>query len=231
MIENPPPLTLYRGFRRPAPDLVARFRGVQTSHLADAMDGAGVLDHRIKPLDPARAAFAAPALTAQGTAADTLAMTAALHEAEAGDAILLGCGGFSGAALIGDLSAGMMKNKGVVAFVTDGLARDRAGVIEAGMPLFAAGVTANSGAFNGPAIVGAPVLVGGVWVNPGDIVVGDADGVVVVPLGRAEAVLARLAAVQAAEAQTLARVRAGLADSPLLASFLAAARIIDARAG
>jgi 4-hydroxy-4-methyl-2-oxoglutarate aldolase len=231
MLENPPPLTLYRGFRRPDPALVARFRGVQTSHLADAMDGAGVLDHRIKPLDPARAQFSAPALTAQGTAADTLAMLAALHEAAAGDAIVLGCGGFTGAALIGDLAAGMMRNKGVAAFVTDGLARDRAGILDVGMPLFAAGVTANSGACCGPATIGAPVLIGGVRVAPGDIVVGDADGVVVVPLARAEAVLERLARVQAMEAETTARVRAGLTHAAAVEPFLAAARIVTLTAG
>lgn len=64
MLDNPPLLTIHRGHKRPDPALVAAFRGAQTSHLADAMDGRGALDYRIKPMDPANASFAGPALTA-----------------------------------------------------------------------------------------------------------------------------------------------------------------------
>ena len=58
MLGNPPILTIHRGFRRPDPALVERFRSAQTSHLCDAMEGRGALDYRIKPLDPANAVFA-----------------------------------------------------------------------------------------------------------------------------------------------------------------------------
>jgi len=58
MLENPPILTIHRGFTRPAKALIDAFRGAQTSHLADAMDGRGSLDYRIKPLDPSNAVFA-----------------------------------------------------------------------------------------------------------------------------------------------------------------------------
>jgi regulator of RNase E activity RraA len=102
-----------------------------------------------------------------------------------------------------------MKNRGVAAFVTDGLARDRAGILATGLPVFCQGIQPNSPAMNGPGVVGAPVTLGDVHVEPGDVIVGDADGVVVVPAGRLRQVLDRLAQVRAAEARTIALVEQG----------------------
>ncbi len=226
MIENPPLLTIHRGFRRPDRALLEAFRGAQTSHLCDAMDGRGAVDWRIKPLDPATASFVGPALTAFAYPADIAGMIGALSEAQAGDVIMCANDGYTGTAVIGDLAAGVMRNKGVAAFVTDGLARDRAGIIATGLPLFAMGISPNSPAANGPGIVGAPVTLGGVHVRPGDIVVGDADSVVVVPLDRAPAVLERLRAVQAAEAKFEAAVKAGATESAAWAPMLGNARIV-----
>lgn len=226
MLDNPPLLTIHRGHRRPDPALVAAFRGAQTSHLADAMDGRGALDYRIKPMDPENAAFAGPALTALSYPADVVGVYGALAEAQAGDVIVVANDAYTGTAVVGDLVAGMMRNKGVAAFVTDGLARDRAGILAAGMPLFAAGIMPASPAANGPGVVGAPVTLGGQHVRPGDIIVGDADGVVVVPLDRAEQVLDRLAAVRAAEARAVAAVESGATANDRIRDIVAAARVI-----
>jgi len=228
MLDNPPMLTVHRGFRRPDRALLERFRGAQTSHLVDAMEGRGALDWRIKPLDPARAEFVGPALTAFAHPADVVAVQGALAEAQPGDVIVVANDGYMGTAVVGDLVIGMMRNKGVAAFVTEGLARDRAGIIATGLPVFCAGIVPTSPAANGPGTVGAPVTCGGIHVRPGDIVVGDADGVVVVPLDRAEAVLESLAAVRAAEAKAVAAVEAGATESEKVRRIMAAARILEA---
>ncbi len=209
MIENQPVLTIHRGHRRPDATLIDAFRGALTSHLADAMDGRGAVDWRIKPLDPANANFIGPALTAHSYPADIQGMVGAAMEAEPGDVIMCANEHYTGTAVIGDLAAGMMRNKGVAAFVTDGLARDRAGIVAAGLPVFAMGISPNSPVSTGPGQVGAPVVLGGVQVCSGDIVVGDADGVVVIPLAQAQAVLARLRAVQAAEKIAEEAVKSG----------------------
>lgn len=209
MIENPPLLTIHRGHSRPDRALLEAFRGALTSHLADAMEGRGAVDWRIKPLDLANASFVGPALTAHSYPADVFGMIGAALEAQAGDVIMCANEGYTGTAVIGDLSAGVMHNKGIAAFVTDGLARDSAGIVAAGMPLFAMGLSPNSPASSGPGQVGAPVVLGGVHVCSGDIVVGDRDGVVVVPLGMAEAVLAKLRTVQAAEKAADETVKSG----------------------
>ncbi len=227
MIDNPPMLTIHRGWARPDPALVAAFRGAQTSHVCDAMEGRGAVDWQIKPVDPGNGVFCGPALTAWAYPADIAAMFGALAEAQSGDVIMLACDGFTATAVIGDLAAGMMKNKGVAAFVTDGLARDRAGIIATGLPLFAKGIVPNSPALNGPGVVGAPVVLGGVHVCPGDIIVGDADGVVVVPQARAREVLETLGRIRTAEAAMEAQVKAGLTLSGKAEAMVAAARIIE----
>lgn len=229
MLDDPPLLTIHRGHRRPDRALLERFRGAQTSHLVDAMEGRGAMDWQIKPVDPANAAFVGPALTAFAYPADVVAVLGALGEAEAGDVIVVANDGYRGTAVIGDLVAGMMKNKGVAAFVSDGLGRDKAGIVAAGMPLFVAGIVPTSPANNGPGVVGAPIVCGGVAVRSGDIVVGDADGVVVVPQERVDEVLAALERVRAAEARAVAAVEAGATGNAKVTALLDRARIVAAR--
>jgi 4-hydroxy-4-methyl-2-oxoglutarate aldolase len=135
--------------------------------------------------------------------------------------------GFTGTAVIGDLAAGIMHNKGVAAFVTDGLARDRAGIVATGLPLFAMGISPNSPASTGAGQVGAPIVLGGVPIASGDIVVGDEDGVVVIPLGQAEAVLERLRAVRVAEKEAEASVKAGATSMPSWHEVMRHAKIVQ----
>jgi 4-hydroxy-4-methyl-2-oxoglutarate aldolase len=227
MLHTPPLLTIHRGFRRPDPALVERFRGAQSSHLCDAMDGRGALDYRIKPLEPAQSAFAGPAMTAHAYPADIVGMFGALSEAQSGDVIVIANDGYTGTAVVGDLAVGMMRNKGVAAFVTDGLARDRAGIVATGVPVFCQGISPNSPGSYGKGTVGLAVTLGGVHVSPGDIVVGDADGVVVVPQALAEAVLARLAEIRAAEAKTVQKVEQGLTMPSFMEAILAGAVIVE----
>lgn len=229
MLDNPAALTVHRGHHRPDPSMIALFRGAQTSHLVDAMDGRGALDWKIKPLDPANAGFVGSALTAFAYPADVVGVFGALAEAQAGDVIMLANDGYKRTAVIGDLVAGMMHNKGVVAFVTDGLARDRAGIIASGLPVFCEGIVPNSPAMNGPGVVGATVTIGGVSVSPGDVAVGDADGVVVIPQARLAAVCARLQEVRASEARTAERVRGGAIMANGARRFIEHAMVIDER--
>ncbi len=210
MIEDPPLLTIRRNFPRPSPEQVAALTGMQTGWVVDCLDGRGALDGRIKPIDPDAAGFCGVALPCHAGPADNLAVFGALDAARAGDVILIGTDGFAATAVIGDLVQGMARNRGVAAVVTDGCVRDIAGLRAVGLPCFAAGVTPNSPARNGPGTVGLPVTLGGVTVAAGDLVVGDLDGVVILPFARIDAVIARLAALRAAEAELEAKVKAGL---------------------
>ncbi len=210
MIEDPPLLTIRRNFPRPDTALVAKLQGAQTGHLVDCMGGRGALDYRIKPLDPQRASFVAVAVTCHAGPDENLSVFAALDVVQDGDVIVAAAEGFTTSCVTGDLLLGMAKNCGVAAFVTDGLARDSAGCRAVGIPLFCAGITPNSPVKNGPGTVGLPIVLGNVQVQSGDVLVGDPDGVVVVPQAQLTAVIARLAEIRTAETVMEKRVRDGL---------------------
>ena len=209
MIEDPPLLQIRRHFERPDASKLAAFAGVQTGFIVDAMNGRGALDGRIKSIGTVHS-FCGVALPCHAGPNDNLAAFGALSVVQPGDVVLCATDGFERSSVMGDLLLGMMKNSGAMAFVTDGFVRDRQGIRDVGLPCFAAGITPNSCSRNGPGTVGMSAVVGGVTVRAGDIVLGDEDGVVVVPAERVDVTIARLAMVREAERHLDAKVKAGL---------------------
>lgn len=224
MIEDPPLLTIRRRFARPEAEVVAAFAGAAVSQVVDAMGGRGALHHQIRPLSPSENAMIGVAVTCQCGPADNLAVFGALEIGQAGDVIVAATEGFTGTAVIGDLVLGMARNRGLVGFVTDGLVRDVVGIEAVGLPVHCAGIVANSPARNGPGSAGFPVVLGGVAVASGDIVIGDRDGVVVVPRAEARAVLSRLQGVRSAEQALEAKLREGLDMPDFARAVLASVR-------
>ena len=210
MIVDPPLLTVRRRFPRPATKRLRALAGVQTGHLVDAMEGRGALDASIKPINRDHAIFVGTALTCECGPSDNLAILGALAIAQPGDAIVAAGDAFAGTAIIGDNVAMMARNRGIAALVADGMVRDSPGIIEAKLPVFARGVTPNSCVRSGPGRIGLPIICGGVAIDAGDVVVGDVDGVVVVPRGMLDTVVRRLADVLAAERTLQARIADGL---------------------
>ena len=224
MIEDPPLQQIRRNFARPAHEVLARFNGVPTEHLVDAMDGRGALDFMVKPIDPSRAHFVGSALTCQCAPGDNLAIVASLAQLQPNDVIVAATDAHTTLAVVGRRVSGMARNRGAVAVVTDGLARDTPGIRQNGVPVFCRGVTPNSATAAGPGIVGQPVVVGGVAVASGDIVVGDNDGVVVIPQGRIDDVLVRLEAVLKRETDLAEKLAAGLGVPRRVTELLASPR-------
>lgn len=206
---EPCALTIRRDWPRPGAELIDALRGAPTGFVVDALGRAGALDHGIRPVFEGPA-FIGSALPVATTARDNLAPYAALRFAKPGDVMLIATGEFEGAAVIGDLIIGMMRNVGIVAAVTDGLVRDIAGIVEVAIPVYARGLTPNSPFKHGPGSVGLPISLGGVAVEAGDIVIGDRDGVVIVPRWRMGEAVAALAEVRAKEATMDAAVRGGM---------------------
>ncbi len=201
-----------RDFPRPDKKLVDGFRGVPTGFVVDALGRRGALGHFIRPIHEG-GPFVGPALTCWTIPRDNLTPYVALSVARSGDVLVATNGGATDASILGDLLLGMARNRGIAAAVTDGLVRDVAGIEEVGIPVHAAGLSPNSPFKNGPGEIGLPIAIGGVAVAPGDIVVGDRDGVVVVPLPRAREVLDALAGIRKKEANMEMAVRGGL-DAP-----------------
>jgi 4-hydroxy-4-methyl-2-oxoglutarate aldolase len=225
MIVDPPLLTIRAKFPHPAKEIVEGFAGALTGNVADAMGGGGALDHRIKPLEPSAKTMVGVAVTCACGPADNLALFGALSIAGPGDILVAATGGYAGAAVTGDLMLGMARNRGVAGFVTDGMVRDIVGILGVGLPVYCAGVTPNSPARNGPGTVGQPVDLGGLRVESGDIVIGDRDGIVIVPREQAAAVLQALTEVRTAEAALEAKVKGGLELSDFARAVLASDRV------
>jgi 4-hydroxy-4-methyl-2-oxoglutarate aldolase len=205
---EPALLTIRRDWPRPDEAALVALSGVSTGLVADALGRSGALDHRIRPVwdGPSFIGAALPVATAPK---DNLALYAALKSARPGDVLMIATGVYEGAAVIGDLLIGLMRNAGIVAVVTDGLVRDVPGIVEVGVPVHARGVSPNSPFKHGPGSVGLGIVLGGVLVQPGDIVTGDSDGIVIVPSGRIADVLASLTTLKAKEADLDALVKSG----------------------
>ena len=208
MIGDPTKLAIRARFPRLAAADLAPFRARSTSFVVDAMNGRGALHHAIKPLDPA-SRMVGSALTARAGARDNLAALAALDLIEPGDVLVIATQGFEGTATLGDNMARIAQMRGAVGVVTDGMARDAAEIIALGLPVFCRGVTPNSAFPSGPGEVGLPLAMGEVTVEAGDLILGDRDGVVVVPRAQLAVVTARLELVAAKEAEMHAKVAAG----------------------
>jgi 4-hydroxy-4-methyl-2-oxoglutarate aldolase len=220
MIDDPPVLTIRREVPKPPADVIAAIGKAQTGHVADCMEGRGAMDWRIKPLDANGPSIVGRVITCQCYPADNLGVFGAMELAEPGDIIVAQADGYTGTAVIGDLVSGMMQNKGVLAFVTDGLVRDLIGIEEVGLAVFTMGATPNSPAKTGPGTAGLPIICGGLPVQSGDIALCDRDGVVIIPLARSAEVAAKLESLMAAEAVAVQAVKDGRTVPPAVTDIL-----------
>ena len=167
---------------------------------ADGSSGRGALPPWIRAMSP-DATVAGPALVvAVGRDDNSPMRDVPSHVSAPGTVLVVAGGGESTTAILGDLVAAELLRAGVVAVVTDGLIRDSRAVAEAGLLVWARGTTPVASRKDGIGRVGGDVVVGGVPVADGDVVVADADGVVVWPAGDAEAFLSRADEKRAAAA-------------------------------
>lgn len=190
---------------RASQELVERFRGQGTGPVCDALGRFAAMDYQIKPLDQ-RMELLGSALTVWTRPCDNLAVYKALELAQPGDVLVIATEGYTSNTIWGELTTLIAQARGLAGMVTDGTVRDARAIVEIGLPVFARGLTPNSPLKHGPGKINTPITCGGATVRPGDIIVGDGDGVVVVPLEQAEAVLQRVAAVQDKEAMIRAEI-------------------------
>jgi RraA family protein len=182
-----PSVLVAEAHRRPADPLLDRFRSAPAAVIGDAQERLWVLDSGICAMW-AGAACLGPALTVYTRAGDNVAIHRALELAQPGDVLVVNGQGDESRALLGAVLATRAADAGLAGVVVDGAVRDVAELAAIGFPVFARGSTPAGPYKNGPAEIGFPVACGGVVCCAGDIVRADADGVVVVPLSRAEQV-------------------------------------------
>lgn len=165
---------------RPPLELLEELVRFPVAVIGDAMGARGIMHHGIKPLCR-EATVCGPAITVETRSADNLMVHTALKLARAGDVIVVDAHGDLSAGIWGGLTTAMAMRKGLAGLVIDGAVRDSAELTASGFPVFTRGVCARGGGKEGPGQVNMPISCAGVPIQPGDAIVGDADGVVVVP--------------------------------------------------
>ena len=153
-----------------------------------------------------------PALTVKTRPGDNLLVHKAIDMAEEGDIIVVDAGGDLTNAIIGEIMVTLAKTKKIGGFVIDGSIRDADEVRTLGMPVFAAGATHRGPYKDGPGEINVPIAIDGMVIHPGDVVIGDGDGMLSIPLSEAETVLAAAEAKQASEKIDMAAIQDGTID-------------------
>jgi len=215
-----------RDFERVDPAVVARAAEFPSSILADVAGRRGALSGRIAPLSP-KMKFAGPALTVEIRPGDNLMIHAAMAIAKPGDVIVVDGKGDLSSALMGEIMSQQCVALGVAAVVIDGAVRDCEAIRELGFPMYAAGLNPNGPTKFVPGRLNHPISIGGVSVCPGDLVVGDADGVTVIERAKAAAMLPLAAEKVAAETKRIAQIKSRQSLTPAwLEAALRAAGVI-----
>ncbi len=186
---------------RPPRDFVEGLKKLSPTALADMLRLESVMRHAIRPLWPDMPRIAGPAFTVRTAKHDNLMLHAAIYRAEPGDVIVVEAGDEEMAVAGGNVCA-VAQRHGVAGFVIDGVIRDVGEARANGFPIFARGVSPIPGAKDGPGEINGTITCGGATVHPGDVIVADEEGIVVVPRAEAGEVLKKAqskAATDAAE--------------------------------
>ena len=214
--------------RRPPADLVTRLGAFDTPTISDLLNRLYTMSSGIRPLTDHRLRVIGPACTVKVFPGDNLMVHKALDIAKPGDVIVVDASSSSMTAVLGDLVATKARHRGVAGFVVDGLVRDLPGILELGdLPVFARGVTPIGPLHRGPGEINFPVCAGGIVVQPGDIIAGDGNGVVVVPREAATDIVTRLEDRAEAEAAYAAAVARGDFSNDWVDASLAESGFVD----
>jgi 4-hydroxy-4-methyl-2-oxoglutarate aldolase len=217
-----------RDFERVSPAIVQQAAKFASSILADVAGRRGALDGRIKPLTNSTR-LAGPAFTIEIRPGDNLMIHAAMAMAKPGDILVIDGKADRTCALMGAIMLNTCKKLGFGGVILDASHRDTEELLELGFPVYSVGPNPNGPTKYIPGRINWPISCGGVAINPGDLIVGDADGVVVVEREKAESLLALAAKKVADERERLDNIASGKNIRPkwLEASLRAAGVLQD----
>lgn len=214
---------VYRRDRRPPAELLQRFMKLHSADISDAMNRGGTMDKGIRPVFLPVKKIVGTAVTVSVPTGAFNIVKIGLEQARAGDVLVINARAAVNGALVGGNVCRGIVHRGLVGLIADGAVRDASEIREEGLPTFARGITTVMGPIEGPGEVNVPIACGGVVVNPGDIIVADEDGIVVVPEKDAEEVLAETAKLEVSheavqpvllrgEVTNIAKIEKGLRD-------------------
>jgi RraA family protein len=198
-------LRIYTKIDRPRRELVEGFAGIPVANIADAMNRMSCVDAKIRPMN--NVLLLGTAFTVKSRPGDNLLLHKAIDMAAVGDVIVVDAQGDTTNSVMGELMLIWAQQRGIAGFIVDGAIRDAATVKNMDIPVYAAGITPKGPYKDGPGEINVPVSCGGVVVKPGDILVGDTDGVVVIDPQDAPEILEKAKATVAKEAGMMEEVK------------------------
>ncbi|MBA5603249.1 RraA family protein [Pectobacterium aroidearum] len=167
---------------------IEKLKRLGTATIYEAQGATGSLDSSIKPLARGMK-FVGPAMTLQMRPGDNLMIHYALLHAKKGDVLVINCDGFTGAGIWGDVLTAQAQNIGLAGLVVNGAVRDSDAIIESNFPVFAKGLSIRGTEKKQPGKMNESILIGDCMIHPGDIIVGDSDGLVVIERTRLKDVM------------------------------------------
>ncbi len=216
---------IVRDFERVSPELVAEAAQFQAAILADVAGRRGTMHGRISALRP-NMKVAGPALTVEVRPGDNLMIHAAIAMAKPGDVLVIDGKADQTSALMGTIMMTACRQLGIAGVIMDGAVRDSLEIEEMDYPVFSVGTNPNGPTKNIGGRIGHPVSCGGVTVNPGDLVVADADGIVVVERAKVAGLIPGCHKKVADEAKRIAQIKEGNTAASWLVSSLRAAGVL-----
>ena len=208
--------------RRVSNETVAKFREIPTAVIGDCMFRLFAAGPRIRPMHAKGTVLAGPAYTVRTRPGDNLFIHKAIDSALPGDVVVVDAGGDCTNSLMGEMMLTHSETRGLAGVVLDGAIRDSGYVGNHGYPVFAVGVTERGPYQSGPGELNVPIAMGGLVVMPGDLIIGDDDGVICVPFDMTEDIYADAAKRFAVETAQRDRVRNGTVDRNWVDDRLAA---------
>lgn len=204
-------LRILRRARKVSPELIERFSSLPVANVSDSMARMSAGGANLRPMH-AGGGLAGPALTVKTRPGDNLMLHKALDLAEAGDVIVVDAGGDLTNSLMGELMLAHAETKRLGGIVIHGAVRDVAYIRSRSLPVFAAGITHRGPYKDGPGEINVPVAIEGMVIHPGDLVLGDDDGVLCVPFDDCDQVYAAAKAKYDAEQHSMQAILAGTDD-------------------
>lgn len=175
---------IVKNFKKTDKNLVELFRDLPVANIDDCMNRTAAVDPTIKPLN--KAPLLGTAFTVKVPEGDNLMFHKAMDMAQPGDVIVIDAGGDINRAIFGELMITYCKSRGIAGVIVDGSVRDADALAEMDIAIYAKGVTPNGPYKNGPGEINTPISFAGKVISPGDIIVGDGDGIVVIKPEEAE---------------------------------------------
>ena len=197
--------------RKVGADVAERFARLPVANVSDSMSRLTAGGARLRPMHES-GGLAGPALTVKTAPGDNLMVHKAIALAEPGDIIVVDAGGDLTNAITGEMMLMQMVKRGVAGLVINGAIRDAGFIRGQRFPVFAAGVTHRGPYKNGPGEINVPIAIDGMVIEPGDLIIGDDDGLLCVPFDQTDAVFKAATAKFEAEQKQMANIEAGTHD-------------------